>query len=239
MCGLPLSKNKWKYRKIRFQVVLRKTWSWKILLPCPISYWYVLFLLNRLRQQFLYGCRAFWDVNVLGPPFGVDRTCCHVPPLPLRWRHNERDVVSNHQPRDCLRRLFRRRSKKTSKLRVTGLCEGNSPVTGEFPAQRTSNAENVSIWWRHNGVKFTYPHRMICRWAADLASGYPCDVWCRMFTTFVASNDKNIIKMTFSFQSRPKIAILWYFVLSLIWKKILPKFLSFDYIPVTSCLHTV
>ena len=46
----------------------------------------------------------------------------------------------------------RRRSKKTSKLRVTGLCEGNSPVTGEFPAQRASNAENVSVWWRHHGV---------------------------------------------------------------------------------------
>ena len=43
----------------------------------------------------------------------------------------------------------RRRSKKTSKLRVTGLCKGISPVTGEFPAQRASNAENVSIWWRH------------------------------------------------------------------------------------------
>ena len=42
------------------------------------------------------------------------------------------------------------RSKKTSQLRVTGLCEGNSPVTGEFPAQRASNAENVSIWWRHH-----------------------------------------------------------------------------------------
>ena len=27
-------------------------------------------------------------------------------------------------------------TKETSKLRVTGLCEGNSPVTGEFPAQR-------------------------------------------------------------------------------------------------------
>ena len=37
--------------------------------------------------------------------------------------------------------------KKTSKLRVTGLCEGNSPVTGEFPAQMASNAENVIIWW--------------------------------------------------------------------------------------------
>ena len=44
----------------------------------------------------------------------------------------------------------RRRSKKTSKLRVTGLCVGNLPVTGEFPAQRASNAENVSIWWRHH-----------------------------------------------------------------------------------------
>ena len=72
-------------------------------------------------------------------------------PSTLQWRHNERDGVSNHQPRDYLRnRLFRRRSKKTLKLRVTGLCEGNSPVTGEFPAQRTSNAENVSVWWRHH-----------------------------------------------------------------------------------------
>ena len=61
------------------------------------------------------------------------------------------DGVSNHQPHDCLpKRFFRRRSKKTSKLRVTGLCAGNSPVTGEFPAQRASDAENVSIWWRHH-----------------------------------------------------------------------------------------
>ena len=40
--------------------------------------------------------------------------------------------------------------KKTSKLRVTGLCVGNSPVTCIFPAQTASNAENVSIWWRHH-----------------------------------------------------------------------------------------
>ena len=69
----------------------------------------------------------------------------------LRWRHNEHDYVINHQLHDCLlNRLFRRRSKKTSKLRVTGLCAGNSPMTGEFPAQRASNAENVPIWWRHH-----------------------------------------------------------------------------------------
>ena len=47
---------------------------------------------------------------------------------PLRWRHNGHDGVSNHQPRHCLlNRLFGCRSKKTSKLRVTGLCAGNSP----------------------------------------------------------------------------------------------------------------
>ena len=69
----------------------------------------------------------------------------------LQWRHNGRDSVSNHQPHDCLlNRLFRRRSKKTLNLRVTGLCAGNSPETGEFPAQMASNAENVSIWWRHH-----------------------------------------------------------------------------------------
>ena len=72
----------------------------------------------------------------------------------LRWRHNERDSVSNHQPHDyLLNRLFRRRSKKTSKLRVTGFCARNSPGTGEFPAQMASFAENVSIWWRHHGLQ--------------------------------------------------------------------------------------
>ena len=69
----------------------------------------------------------------------------------LLWRHNGCHGVSNHQSRDCLlNRLFRHRWKKTSKLCVTGLCAGNSPVTGEFPAQRASNAENVFIWWRHH-----------------------------------------------------------------------------------------
>ena len=38
---------------------------------------------------------------------------------------------------------------KHKKLRVTGLCVGNTPGTGKFPTQMSSNAENVSIWWRH------------------------------------------------------------------------------------------
>ena len=82
-----------------------------------------------------------------------------VDPIPtLQWRHYERDGASNHQPHDCLlNRLFRRRSKKASKLRVTGLCAGNSPVTGEFPAQRASNAENdltTLSWTRWSVANF-------------------------------------------------------------------------------------
>ena len=41
--------------------------------------------------------------------------------------------------------------KKKSNLRVSGLCARKSPETGEFPAHMASNAENVSIWWRHHG----------------------------------------------------------------------------------------
>ena len=65
----------------------------------------------------------------------------------LQSRHNERNGVPNHQPHDSLLDLlFGRRSKKTSKIRVTAFCKGNSPVTGVW----TSNAENVSIWWLHH-----------------------------------------------------------------------------------------
>ena len=60
----------------------------------------------------------------------------------LRWRHNGRDGVSNHQPYNwSLNRLLNAQIKETSKLRVTGLY-----------AQLASNAENVSIWWSHNGL---------------------------------------------------------------------------------------
>ena len=61
--------------------------------------------------------------------------------LLLQRRQNERDGVSNHQRLDCLLNLlFRRRSKKTQKLCVTGFCEGNWPMTTELPVQRASNA---------------------------------------------------------------------------------------------------
>ena len=80
-----------------------------------------------------------------------NRKCASHVASTLEWCHNERVGLSNHRCPECLHNhFFRRKSKKTSKLRVTSLWEGNSPVTGEFPAQWTSNAENASIQLRHH-----------------------------------------------------------------------------------------
>ena len=69
--------------------------------------------------------------------------------LSLQWCHNEHDDVSNLKPHDCLlNRLFKAQIKENTKaLR-------HWPVTGEFPTQMASNAENVSIWWRHHGWRW-------------------------------------------------------------------------------------
>ena len=80
--------------------------------------------------------------------------------LTLQWRHNEGDVsdnVSHRRHLPCLLNWwFKRRSKKSSKLHVTGFCEGNSPVTGEFPAQRLVTwkmfpFEDVIMCYLNNG----------------------------------------------------------------------------------------
>ena len=92
----------------------------------------------------------------------------------MQWRHNGCDIVLNHQRLDCLpNRLFRRRSKKTSRPDVTGLCEGNSRVAGEFPSQRDSNAENVSISWRHHEIIVTSLCGNVFRITAPVW-GMPC-----------------------------------------------------------------
>ena len=53
-------------------------------------------------------------------------------PCPLQWRHKGGNGISNHQPHDCLLyRLFRRRSEKISKLRITGHCGGIPRTKGQ------------------------------------------------------------------------------------------------------------
>ena len=107
-------------------------------------------ILSSCPSRFRFRTSPYCLMVVLLPSWGKNRCRALIRPT-LQWRHDECDGVSYHQRLDCLlNRLFRCRSKKTSKLRATGLCAGNSPVTGEFHTQRASNAENVSIWWRHH-----------------------------------------------------------------------------------------
>ena len=74
----------------------------------------------------------------------------------LQWRQNERDGVSNHQPHDCLlNRLLVQIKENIKAPRRWPLC-GEFTVTGEFPAQRASNAEKVSFWWRHQEFNWKF-----------------------------------------------------------------------------------
>ena len=85
----------------------------------------------------------------------------------LHWRHNDHGGVSNHQPRGCLTQSFiQTQMKENIKApRHWPLC-GEFTGTGEFPAQRASNAENVSIWWRHH--ESTLPLQAIVTQAAEV-----------------------------------------------------------------------
>ena len=92
--------------------------------------------------------------------------------------------VSNDQPHDCLlNRLFRRISKKTLKLCPTGLCAGTSPVTGEFPAQMASNAENVYIQWRHHESNDSFRH--IMAWVMSLLHALSRYTWYVLNALFI------------------------------------------------------
>ena len=76
----------------------------------------------------------------------------------IQWRHNGHDSVSNHKPHEFTQPFIQTQIKESIKLCVTGLCAGNSPVIGEFPAQMASNTENVSIWWRHHVISCCCQH---------------------------------------------------------------------------------
>ena len=92
------------------------------------------------NENLLTWCDSRVFIHIIGLPNIPKASSCMLVNS-LLWRHNGRGSVSNHQSHDCLlNRLFRRRWKKASKFSVTALCAGNSPGTGEFPAQMASNA---------------------------------------------------------------------------------------------------
>ena len=97
---------------------------------------------------------------------------------PFQWRHNGRGSVSNHQPHHCLLNCwFRHRSKKTSKLCVTGLFVGNSPGPVNSPhkwpvTRKRFPFDDVIMTSTAGLIPFPLiksPHRKIC-----------CDIWYRI-----------------------------------------------------------
>ena len=144
--------------------------------PVNIFQWNLKWNTKRFIQENVFENAVWKRVAILSGPQCVNiaktshieqRYTSNVHINALQWRYNEHDGVSNHQ--SChycdwlLNRLSRLRWKKTSKLRVTFLCEGNSPVTSEFPAQSAGNAENVSVWWRHHGIRGSPLHLQMHR----------------------------------------------------------------------------
>ena len=120
-------------------------------------------------------CIIMWKCNCILCTFTRDII------MSFQWTHNGRDSVSYHQPHYCLlNRSLRLRSKKHSKLRVNGLCAGYSPFTGKVPAQMASNAENVSIWWRHHVEQSVF-----CRDLTKVSSGSTrCVAWYSIWCYF-------------------------------------------------------
>ena len=94
-------------------------------------------------------CRWSWrpNISISSPgqvqydPYDITVLLCS-----LQRHHNERDGVLNHRRLDCLPTV--------PKLRVTGLCVGNAPVTDEFPSQKASNTEHISIWWWSSSAEY-------------------------------------------------------------------------------------
>ena len=116
---------------------------------------------------YIYIYSAWWiHVTCLPTSFRVDSLALgqsydcpgasEANPDALHWRHDERDDFSKSGVSIvCPTFCWGADQIKTPKLHVTGLCEGNPPVTGGFPLQNASNAENVSIWWRHHALLVT------------------------------------------------------------------------------------
>ena len=109
----------------------------------------------------------------------------------IQWRHNGCDGVSNHQCHHCLlKHLFgadQRKHQSSASLAFV-------PVTGEFPAQMASNAENVSIWWRHHGFGLIGCHGLLyldtidcTQWHVGMGLGLDTIEWSTIQPSYIVA----------------------------------------------------
>ena len=86
-----------------------------------------------------------------------------------QWRHNGQKASQITIPSIVCSTVCSGADKRKHQSSLTDLCEGNLPVTGEFPSQWASNAENVSIWWRHHYFLIAISNMTYC-----FVHGHPC-----------------------------------------------------------------
>ena len=134
---------------------------WNLFLIFPVSYG-ILCIWNSLCHYVFYDNKRIWKIKSMAGCLNCHQTRASVTSTrsheahALQWRHDVRHGVSNHQPHDCLlNRLFRRGSKKTSKLRVTGLCEGwpvNSPHKGPVTWKMFPFDDVIMFWTKETKI---------------------------------------------------------------------------------------
>ena len=118
-----------------------------------IKYWFIIVMIFCDKNYLCDIILKYWPSEFCDNSKKTQNLICRVfqnslwAKVTLLWRHNMRHNGRHQKPDDCLFNLsFRRRSKKTSNLRVTGLCVGNSPH------KKASNMENIFIWWRQHDM---------------------------------------------------------------------------------------
>ena len=89
-------------------------------------------------------------------------------------------------------RLLKCKSKKTPKFHISGLCDGNSPVTSEFPTQRASNTDNVFTLWRHHDLKLFLWNRL------EMNSTGSCYWYTKSFSELVEVRHQTFTQISFT-----------------------------------------
>ena len=146
---------------------------------------------------------VIWDLNIQNSPYTFKTTM--IPDLQEISSKHYNDVIMNMMASQITSLTIvysninsRHRSKKTSKLHITDLCVGYSQMTSQFPTQRASNMENVSIWWCHHEIGMSIMTAgILC-----------CNV--RKFATTV-KNDKNEEHISIHFNYFSIKHMQWYY----------------------------
>ena len=132
---------------------------------------YIYITVSRCRETYI--C-IYMDLKL--PYYLADVSVAYVA---LRWRHNGRDWhLKSPASRLFTQPFIQTQIKENIKALCHWLCAGNSSGTGEFPARMASNAENVSIWWRHHGISQQHDH---------------CDTQSRGLETLPHSNHQHLM----------------------------------------------